>query len=122
MQTTTPTETEYIVTYTRADALRDGVLIDVSEVAARNHWRIPVAVTAGLLAALRGIGDRFEALPPGLPRALTAAGQRLNETVRLDQRVPFVTAGGAGDVSAVVVIHRGDAAELVATVMLDTED
>ncbi len=122
METKTQTETEYIVSYTRGDALRDGVLVDVSELAARLRWRVPVVLTAGILDALSGDSDQPLSMRPAVVAALAAAGLSLDETVKLDQRVPFVTPGPSGDVSGVVVIHRGDAFEIVATLMLDYED
>ena len=49
--TSTPdlwTDAEVIFRYTRADALRDGVLVDVSAVAAEAGVQVPVAVTAAV--------------------------------------------------------------------------
>jgi hypothetical protein len=39
-------DADLIYRYTRADALRDGVLIDVSEVAREAGFKWPVALTA----------------------------------------------------------------------------
>src|SRR5512135_2316720 len=57
-----------VFTYTRAQAIADGVLKDVSELAKEAGFRFPVAVTAGVWAAC-------VAVPPGVD------GQ--NETGRL---------------------------------------
>jgi hypothetical protein len=42
------TEDDLISVYTRADAIRDGLLVDVSEMAREAGFRIPVAVTRKL--------------------------------------------------------------------------
>ena len=44
--------------YTRAQAIADGILVDVSETAREAGFKIPVAVT-------RGVWDRLVALPEG---------------------------------------------------------
>lgn len=36
---------DYIYVYTRADALEDGVLVDVSELAKKAGFKVPVAIT-----------------------------------------------------------------------------
>ena len=53
------TEDDIIYTYTRKQALVDGVLIDVSETAAEAGFLWPVAVTAG-------VWDTIENIPPKL--------------------------------------------------------
>jgi hypothetical protein len=59
-----------IYRYSRADAIRDGVLIDVSEMAREAGGRLPVALTqAGW--------ERCVAVPPG--GAHSAAGSRGRE-------------------------------------------
>jgi hypothetical protein len=52
-------EADLIHSYTRADALRDGVLIDVSPTAREAGIRYPVAVT-------RAVWERCVAVPPGV--------------------------------------------------------
>ena len=52
-------EADLIHSYTRADALRDGVLIDVSAVAREAGIRYPVALT-------RAAWGRCVAVPPGV--------------------------------------------------------
>ena len=41
---------ELIFSYTRSDAIADGVLIDVSEVAKRSDFTVNTVITANLLA------------------------------------------------------------------------
>ena len=52
-------EADLIHSYTRADALRDGVLIDVSAVAREAGIRYPVALT-------QAVWERCVAVPPGV--------------------------------------------------------
>lgn len=52
-------DADYIHRYSRADAIRDGVLIDVSEAAREAGFKYPVALTAAVWA-------RCVAVPPGV--------------------------------------------------------
>jgi len=52
-------EADLIHRYSRADALRDGVLVDVSETAREADIRYPVALT-------RAAWERCVAIPPGV--------------------------------------------------------
>jgi hypothetical protein len=52
-------DADYIHRYTRADAIRDGVLIDVTEAAREAGFKFPVALTAAAWA-------RCVVVPPGL--------------------------------------------------------
>jgi hypothetical protein len=120
-----------IFSYTRAQAIADGVLIDVSELAKEAGFRFPVAVTAGLWA-------ECVALPDGV------TGQ--SETGRLWDvlnMLRFATLRQKGDAERVdFALHvrndnregipplvrlyalcgPGDDAEPVVTVMLPWED
>ena len=48
---------EVISSYSRAQAIEDGVLVDVSKLAREAGIKYPVAVTAGVQAILNDIGD-----------------------------------------------------------------
>lgn len=48
---------EPIHTYTRAEALADGVLVDLTEVAREAGFAVPVALTANVWADVRNIPD-----------------------------------------------------------------
>lgn len=53
------TAIEIISTYTRAQAIEDGQLVDVSETAREAGFRFPVAITAAVLAEIeRGNGSQ----------------------------------------------------------------
>lgn len=50
---------EVIFSYTRAQAIADGVLIDVTPTALEAGFRFPVAVTAALMAAVETIPQQY---------------------------------------------------------------
>ena len=50
---------EFIFKYTRQDALNDGVLVDISDLAKEAGYKYPVAVTSRLHEALMDIPDEF---------------------------------------------------------------
>jgi hypothetical protein len=56
------TADDVIYTYTRAQAIEDGVLVDVSETAREAGFRWPVALTAGVWALIEDIPPRFQGL------------------------------------------------------------
>jgi hypothetical protein len=58
---------DLILRYTRADALRDGVLIDATAVAREAGIRYPVALTRA--AWERGVAVPTGGLSPGRPRS-----------------------------------------------------
>jgi hypothetical protein len=115
--------------YTRADAIRDGVLVDVSATAREAGIRYPVALT-------RAVFERCVAVPPGVAcqdeagrlwdvlflLALAARRSKGNEVrfavhVRSDnrERTPLL-------VRLKAVCGPGDQGEPVVTVMLADED
>lgn len=53
-------EFEVISTYTRAQAIADGVLIDVTETAKKAGFKFPIAVTASVWADIENIPKRAE--------------------------------------------------------------
>jgi hypothetical protein len=56
------TPDDLIHTYTRAQAIEDGVLVDVSETAGEAGFRWPVALTAGVWALIEDIPPRFQGI------------------------------------------------------------
>lgn len=120
-------QAEVIHAYTRADALRDGVLVDVSKVAAEAGITWPVAVTAA-------VWGRYVRVPPGVEHqdeagrlwdvvfmlAMAARTRPAHELlyrlyVRNDNRRPRA-------VTLKAVCGPGDQGEPVITVMLPEED
>lgn len=119
---------EIIYAYTRAQAIDDGVLVDVSGVAREAGFRFPVAMTAT-------VWGRYVEVPPGVEAqdeqgrlwdilwmlhvaAKSGAGGseiRFSVQVRNDDRPPQ-------RVELKAVCRPGDAGEPVITVMLPGED
>jgi hypothetical protein len=64
-------EADLIYRYSRADALRDGVLIDVSETAQEADIRWPVALT-------RAVWERCVSVPPGVACQDEAGGSGMS--------------------------------------------
>jgi len=56
------TEDDLIYAYTRAQAIEDGVLVDVSETAREAGFRWPVALTAEVWGLIENIPPRFEGI------------------------------------------------------------
>lgn len=48
-----------ISVYTRAQALEDGTLIDVTATARRAGWKLPVAITCGVFAVVQKVADTY---------------------------------------------------------------
>jgi hypothetical protein len=124
-------EADLIHRYTRADALRDGVLIDVSTTAREAGFTYPVALTAAAWA-------RCVAVPPGV-RCQDEAG-RLWDVLTMLRLAVRGQGGGAAEVRfgvhvrndnrdrtpplvrLKVVCGPGDHGEPVVTVMMPHED
>jgi len=122
--------TDIIYRYTRADALRDGVLVDISDVALEAGFAIPVAIT-------RAAYDSYIVPSDSLHSDGQSTEGRLWDTLR----VPWITAkrnGGSTIMFSVLFLmksgakpepielkamcHPGDNSEPVVTIMLPNED
>src|SRR5687768_13821949 len=118
--------------YTRAEAIEDGVLVDVTETAQATGFRVPVAVTRGVWteavewdAANRAPQDEHGRLGDVLWMAWLAARGRRNDD-RLTYEIVRVPNTPLATVPRrlVLVLHigPGDDGEPVVTVMLPGED
>ncbi|MBE3123212.1 MAG: hypothetical protein IMZ65_00225 [Planctomycetes bacterium] len=122
---------DVISRYTRAQAIKDGVLVDVSEWAAREGFRIPVAMTATLYGdAIRTPGGM--PLPAGVKVVAESAVRWLLKRLHLliagqdpqgsrmlgDDRLH----GELGPIKFWAVCDGGDDGKAVLTVMLEGED
>ena len=122
---------EVVFSYSRADALADGVLIDVSELAREAGFKLPVAVsdtlyhgylTPPLELAKEGIsveGRLWDTLS-----VLRYAIKSASATDRLSFTVLFAQASDATPVSVnlLAVCGPGDSGEPVITIMLPSDD
>ncbi len=120
---------EVISSYTRAQALEDGVLVDLVGVApevCRQHFKVPVACSAAVWAVIekavankKHLNDLNGVIHDIL--WMSRFGARLDESTRLYK----VTIKGAGRQSLYIlkmVCGPGDDGEPVMTVMMRDED
>ncbi len=111
---------EPIYSYTRAQALADGVLVNVSRAAARAGFRYPVAVTRALWARVDvddGVNSRTFTCAHRLGNLLSRAREAIRRAAGTD-RVEFEALGS----ECWAHCGPGDQGEPVITIMLQGED
>jgi hypothetical protein len=114
-----------IFSYTRKQAIEDGVLVDVTELAREEGYRIPVAMTGTLYgeAIRRPAGAKppegVEVNPDTAIRwLLKRLRLEIATNMREDDRVSFMM----GEISAWALCGPGDDGEAVLTIMCQGED
>lgn len=121
---------EQISIFTRADALSDGILNDVSEIAEEKGFKVPVALT---LAAYRAIEpseeerSRGEDLRTRLHDLFWMMHQVLRrksyiEASRIDFQLNLFQDGEHNALALRALLHPGDGGEPVITILLANED
>lgn len=120
---------ELIYSYTRADALRDGVLVDVSEFAREFGFVLPVAVTQAVWAGYIEVPDAvpWQDEKGRLADILTMLHFAIKCMSAPRTELRFVVCvqnrpGPARDVQLKAHCGPGDHGEPVITVMLPNED
>lgn len=121
---------ELIYAYTRADALRDGVLVDVSHLAREFGFKWPVAVTQQVWEAYIVVPDAvpWQDETGRLADIITMLRHAINRDNTADESdIRFVVCvqnqpGPARDVALKATCGPGDGGEPVITIMLPTED
>ncbi|MDQ2773522.1 MAG: hypothetical protein M3Y57_01130 [Acidobacteriota bacterium] len=108
--------------YTRAQAIADGVLVDVSDRAKRFAIRFPVAVTDGLYAALTEHAATEPLKQLCVDLLLITMRQQIAQASQTDRidfavKLPHIPA-----VSVYALCTPGDTPDPVITVMLPHED
>lgn len=107
--------------YTRAQALRDGCLFDVSALAQEAGFRVPVAVSSEIMALVNDIDpESGESVTGRLWDILTVLRVAANHAP--DDRADFTVSIAGDDVDLYAVVGPGDTAEPVMTIMLPWED
>ncbi|MDN5696548.1 MAG: hypothetical protein L0G70_01085, partial [Rubrobacter sp.] len=123
---------EVIHSYTRAEALEDGVLVDVSQTASEAGFVFPVALTAGVWADVNDIpeskqgiqdvdGRLWDLLFSAAQRCKKSSGKRSDE----EDGLPFdliMHVGEAPYYHAKVHLGPGDEMEPVITILGPDED
>ena len=121
-------EADILFSYTRADALADGVLIDLTKLATEAGIKIPTAITqAAWHAAIEPPSDCPEQSVDGrawdVLTLLRFEALRNGQATRLDFIVSVTrNSRSSEDVHLKALVHPGDTGEPVITIMLPNED
>jgi hypothetical protein len=126
---------EPILVYTRAQAIEDGALIDVSQVAHEAGFRLPVALTTAVWADCVAWDDTDSRRQTAQDEAgrlwdviwmACLAGRRARESQRVAFQVYRVRRGGRGIRARLTTLHMcigpGDNAAPVITILMPNED
>lgn len=117
---------DVISTYTRADALDDGVLVDVTEMAQEAGWNFPVAITQHLYAEItpteaekQQLGQSYEGRLWDVLSMAAMTARAINYEIPMD-RMGFqvIVAHREGDTLLHLLAHigPGDQREPVITI------
>lgn len=123
-----PGDWDMIYVYTRAQALEDGVLVDVSEMAREAGFRWPVAVTAAVWALIEAIPERYRGLQSTDGRLwdvlwLASCAIRSSATPGTELRYSLTLhTAQSSHLTLKLVTGPGDRGEPVVTIMLPEED
>lgn len=120
---------EPIHTYTRAEALADGVLFDVTEMAREAGFRVPVALTDSVWADVCDLSGRYVSAGQSsegrlwdlLFMAAHAARRRENRNASVFIYALIMPVGDGNNYRAKVHVGPGDEGEAVVTVMRPDE-
>ncbi|PTY03664.1 hypothetical protein DB347_20745 [Opitutaceae bacterium EW11] len=115
---------DLISSYTRRQAIEDGVLVDLSEhQITRQHWKLPVACTATVWAIIEAaVGQRGQDLP-GILHDLYSMARLAVRRAREGERLVRFTVLISGRAHQLKLhIGPGDTLAPVLTIMLPNED
>ena len=118
---------EPIFTYTRREAIADGVLVDVSQTAREAGFRWPLALTAEVWSIIENIPEKYghEDIQGRLWDVLMVARYQLKKAPQPAQELSFdviLHHAGGNRLSLRMVSGPGDATEPVLTIMLPDQD
>ena len=121
---------ELISILTRADALSDGILSDVSEIAEEEGFKVPVALTKAAYRSLepseeeRSRGDDLRSRLHELFWTMHQALRRKTyvEASRIDFQLNLSQDGNHISLALRALLHPGDRGEPVITILLPNED
>jgi len=122
-------DADMVFVYTRAEAISDGILIDVSEMAGQAGFRYPVALTAALWSDIHAISEEyvgFEDVPGRLWDVLFTARMAAQQSTERDSSTFLYSlvlhTGGNEEYTVKLVCGPGDNLEPVVTLMQPDED
>lgn len=121
---------EKISVFTRADALSDGILSDVSEIAEEEGFKVPVALTRAAYLSLepseeeRSRGDDLRGRLHDLFWTMRQTLRRKSylEASRIDFQLNLFQDGNHLSLTLRALLHPGDRGEPVITILLPNED
>ena len=120
---------DLIYSYTRVQAIEDGILIDVSELAKEAGFVVPVAVTNGVWSSIvvppKKAKEQGECETGRLWDVLYIASRRIKEATGNEVLYHILATNNRGTrklVQLKAVAGPGDNGELVITIMLPDED
>ncbi len=114
---------ETIYSYTRTQAIEDGVLVDLSQVdSIKQHWKLPVACTSTLWAIIEEALKRKDQDVSGICHDIsTMAKLAIREAANTEQvHFKVIVIGRTHDLK--LHIGLGDTVAPVLTLMLPNED
>ena len=115
---------DLISSYTRRQAIEDGVLVDLSvHEITRSHWKILVACTASVFAVIEAaVGQRGQDLPGILHDIFSLAKLAMRRAREGERLVRFTVLVNRRAVQLKLHIGPGDTPAPVLTIMLPNED
>ena len=99
-----------VSSYSRAQAIADGVLVDITEQAKRSRFVYPVAITSALLDSCNGV--------EGVAQLLKDLHRGIKQNAAGGDQLKFVAFG----ITIKCVVGPGDDPAPVITLMLENED
>lgn len=111
--------------YTREQAIADGVLIDVSEMAKEAGFKVPVAITSGVHEIITPSAEeeRMGQSENGrLWDILFVLYWRIKTSPENTSKILYEVLIGGSEVKLKAICHPGDHGEPVITIMLPDED
>ncbi len=121
---------DYVFTYTRKQAIEDGVLVDITDTAKNYGFVIPVCITANLLNCYvkpspecEELGQSLEARLADVLTVLYFVIKTKKNTSRITFKVDFLMEPERSEtVNIIADIGPGDTWEPVLTIMLPEDD
>lgn len=123
---------DMIYSYSRADAIKDGVLVDVTAQAKKRHFGVPVAVTEAVHKMIETIPahrrnmesaeSRLDLILASFFMAIKAYGQPTSEITAKVPIIEFQSGTPLRDPLLKLAASPGDHGELVITIMFPDED
>lgn len=114
---------ELIYSYTRAQAIEDGVLVDLSQAdSIRQHWKHPFACTSAVWAIIEAALQDPSKDISGICHDISTMAKLALSSARHQDQVNFSVIVGNRTHGMKLHIGPGDTTEPVLTLMLPTED